>query len=133
MSEITISLPFSIDAYGSVSTTSDQKKIWSDRVRFVIGTNLHERLLDPNFGTLVPEAFMDTSDSAERMITTEVERAFSMQLGLLTLNRTTISYDEYTGTTNVDIQYSLPNSEVANTTVGVSYLNGSNPLVEENL
>lgn len=133
MSEETITLPFSINAYGSVSSTTDQSKIWSDRVRFVIGTNLQERILNPEFGTLVPEAFMQTADDSVSMITTEVERAFPIHLSLLSLQGVDVSYDEYTGATNVNITYGLPNGEVTNTAIAVTYISGNNISVQENL
>lgn len=133
MAETAISLPFSINSYGDVTSTTDQRKIWSDRVRFVIGTSLEERILAPEFGTLVPSAFMETSESAESTIVSEVERAFPNQLSLLTLQGVDVSYDEYTGTTNVNITYSLPNGEVTDTVVSVTYIGGNNISVQENL
>lgn len=133
MAEVALTLPFSINPYGSVATTTDQSKIWSDRVRFVIGTNLQERILEPEFGTLVPTAFMETSDDAQSTIETEVERAFQQQLELLTFDSVEISFDDYTGTTNVNITYGLPNGEVTNTVVAISYISGNNQSVQENL
>lgn len=133
MAEIAISLPFTINAYGDVTSTSDQRKIWADRVRFVIGTNLEERILTPEFGTLVPSAFMETSESAEATIIAEVERAFPSQLDLLTLQSVDVSFDEYTSTTSVNITYSLPNGEVTSTVVAVTYIGGNNISVQENL
>lgn len=133
MAEIAISLPFTINAYGDVASTSDQRKIWSDRVRFVIGTNLEERILSPRFGTLVPSAFMETSESAEARIISEVERAFPAQLELLTLQGVDVSFDDYTNTTSVNITYSLPNDEVTSTVVAVTYIGGNNISVQENL
>lgn len=133
MAEETISLPFLIDAYGKVSSTTDQSKIWSDRVRFVIGTNLQERIFRPDFGTLVPKAFMEQQDVAEELIIAEIERAFPIQLSLLTLNAVEVSFDEYTSTTHVNVIYGLPNGEVTNTAVAVAYIDGNNPAVQENL
>ena len=133
MAELAISLPFSINAYGDVSSTTDQRKIWSDRVRFVIGTNLEERILSPEFGTLVPSAFMETSESAESKIISEVERAFPLQLSLLTLQGVDVSFDDYTGTTSVNITYGLPNGEVTDTTVAVTYISQNKISVQENL
>ena len=133
MAEIALTLPFSINPYGSVATTTDQSKIWADRVRFVIGTNLRERILDPEFGTLVPSAFMETADVAPTVIESEVERAFQSQLELLQFSSVDSSYDEYTNTTNVNIVYGLPNGEVTNTVVAVSYISGNNLSVEENI
>ena len=133
MAEIALTLPFSITPYGSVATTTEQSKIWADRVRFVIGTNLQERILEPDFGTLVPTAFMETADDAATTISTEVERAFQLQLELLTFEGVDVSFDEYTGTTNVSITYGLPNGEVTNTVVAISYISGNNQSVQENL
>jgi len=133
MAEIALTLPFSINPYGSVTTTTDQSKIWADRVRFVIGTNLRERILDPEFGTLIPSAFMETADIAQSTIESEVEQGFKAQLELLSFNSVDISYDEYTNTTNVSIVYGLPNGEVTNTVVAVSYISGNNLSVEENI
>jgi len=133
MAEIALTLPFSIDPYGSVSTTTEQSKIWADRVRFVIGTNLRERILDPEFGTLIPSAFMQTVDDSNSMIETEVERAFQSQLELLTFDKVELSFDEYTGTTSVSIIYGLPNGEITNTVVAVTYVSGNNISVQENL
>ena len=133
MAEIALTLPFSIDAYGNVSTTTEQSKIWSDRVRFVIGTNLRERILDPEFGTLIPSAFMQTADDVNSMMETEVERAFQSQLELLTFDKVDVSFDEYTGTTNVNIIYGLPNGEITNTVVAITYISGNNISVQENL
>lgn len=133
MVEKALTLPFAIDPYGSVTTTTEQSKIWSDRVRFVIGTNLQERILAPDFGTLVPSAFMQTADDASALIASEVERAFQLQLELLTFDSVDVSYDEYSGTTNVNIVYGLPNGEVTNTVVAISYISGNNQSVQENL
>jgi phage baseplate assembly protein W len=133
MAEVAISLPFTIDPYGKVTSTTDPRKVWSDRVRFVIGTNLQERILDPQFGTLVPEAYMQTTDDAEALIISEVERAFPLQLPLLTLQGVEVSFDEYSNTTNVNITYALPNAEVVDTVVAVTYIGGNNISVQENL
>jgi len=133
MAEIALILPFSIDPYGSVSTTTSQSKIWQDRVRFVIGTNLNERILDPEFGTLIPSTFMQTADDATTLIENEVERAFQTQLELLTFDKVDVSFDEYTGTTSVSIVYGLPNGEVTNTVIAITYINGNNISVQENL
>jgi phage baseplate assembly protein W len=133
MQETALTLPFAIDPYGRVMTTTDQKKIWSDRVRTVIGTTLRERLMLPEFGSLVANAFLETEDMASATITSEVERAFSSQLDALTLNSVDITFDELTGASSVNILYSLPNNEQIDTTVSYLYINGTKPAIEENL
>lgn len=133
MAEETLSLPFSVNSYGSITSTTDQNKIWADRVRFVIGTNLRERILDPEFGTRVPKAFMETSEEAAVLITNEVQHGFSTYLSLLRLDSVDVSYDEYTGKTNVNIVYKLPNGDVVDTAIAVTYISKNNISVQENL
>ena len=131
--EKAISLPFSFDAYGKIAITTDQAKIWADRVRSVIGTNLRERLMRPEFGSLVPTAFMETQEMAAATVNAEVERAFSTQLDKLSLQSTDCSFDEYSGTMNVTITYQLPNNNIIDTTVSYVYLSNNQPIYEENL
>jgi len=131
--ETAISLPFSLDPYGAILATTDQSKIWSDRVRSVIGTNYHERVLRPLFGSLVPSAFMETTDAAEALINSEVATAFGTYLPLLTLQSTDITYDEYTNEMQVTITYSLPDTTTEATTIAIITVDGANPASEENL
>lgn len=131
--ETTMSLPFKISSYGTVTTTTEQSKIWSDRVRAVIGTNLNERIMNPEFGTLVPESFMQTQDDAETTIRSEVERGFAKFLDLLTLSGVEVSFDDYTSTTNVTITYDLPNNEQTTTTVSLFSVVATLPSTQENL
>jgi phage baseplate assembly protein W len=133
MQEVAISIPFSFDVFGKVTTTTDQKKIWSDRVRSVIGTNLRERLMRPEFGCLVPSSFMETQDMASSMVITEVGRAFSSQLQPLTLQTVDTTFDEPTGVIEVTVLYSLPNNDQIDTTVSFVYINNNQPIYEENL
>lgn len=133
MQETTLSLPFLVDSYGKLATTTDQKKIWSDRVRSVLGTNLRERLMRPEFGCLVPSAFMETQETASATIETEVDRAFSTQLSSLTLKSVDTVFGDGTGDVNITISYSLPNNELIDTTVSFMYIQNDQPAYEVNL
>lgn len=131
MAEKTLSLPFSIDAYGKVSSTQTQSKIWADRVRSVLGTTLRERVMRPTFGTLIPFSLFETTDSASAEIRVEVERAFADQLRLLTLTTVNVTVDEYTNVLSVEVVYGLPNNEVVSTVVGLVLVQGAKPIYQE--
>lgn len=131
MAEKALSLPFSIDSFGKVSDTSDSKKIWSDRVRSVIGTALRERVMRPDFGTDIPSSVFETTEDADVQIKAEVISAFNDQLQALTLDSTTTTFDEFTGIMNVDITYALPNDEVTSTSIGLVSISGTSPVYEE--
>lgn len=133
MIERAISLPFSIDPYGNVSSTVDQQKIWADRVRSVIGTSLRERVMRPDFGGKIAFKVFDNQDIAESSVKTEVQQMFGSQLPLLSLQDVSTSFDEYTGTLNTTVIYKLPNDQVVSTSIGVVYISGNNPPFEEKL
>lgn len=133
MTEKTIALPFSIDPYGKVTSSSDQSKIWGDKVRSVIGTTIRERIMRPEFGTKIAFKVFDTEDEAINAISTEVTSAFNTQLPLLKLIDISSVFDEYTGTISTDVTYSLPNDVILTTAVGLVYIAQDNPPVEENI
>jgi phage baseplate assembly protein W len=131
MSEKALSLPFSIDAYGKIAVTTEQSKIWSDRVRSVLGTSLRERVMRPTFGTLIPYALFQGATTAEAEIKSEVQKAFENQLPLLNLQTVTTTFDTYTGVVNVEVVYGLPNNEIVSTLIGLVLIEGTNPIYQE--
>lgn len=131
MAEVTIQLPFSIDPYGKVSQTIDQSKIWADRVRSVIGTTLRERVMRPQFGTIIPYALFESSGTAISEVKAEVTKAFASQLPLLRLQSVDVTLDEYTNVLTAEVIYDLPNNEQVTTNVGLILIRGTNPPYEE--
>jgi phage baseplate assembly protein W len=133
MAEVAISLPFALNAYGSINFTESQSKIWSDRVLSVIGTLVGERVMQPTFGTEIPESLFNSTQRMEQVIPVEVEKAFATYLQELTLVETTINSDPENGSIYVDIVYGLPNDEQTNTVIALVAIAGKNPPVQENL
>jgi len=133
MAEVAISLPFALNAYGSINFTTSQSKLWSDRVLSVIGTLVGERVMDPTFGTEIPESLFNSTQRMEEVIPVEVQKAFSTYLPALTLVDTIINTDPTNGSVYLDIVYGLPNDEQTNTVVALVAIAGKNPPVEEYL
>jgi phage baseplate assembly protein W len=131
MAEISFSLPFSIDSYGKVASTTDYSKLWADRVRVTLGTALGERVMRPEFGSFIPFTVFNSETDAVSSIETDVRTVFNDQLSLLTLNDTDITFDEYTGIISITVVYSLPNRDEVTTTVGIVTVTGTNPTAEE--
>jgi phage baseplate assembly protein W len=129
--ESAVTLPFNVDYSGKLSFTQDQKVIWADRVRSVIGTAVRERVMRPTFGTLIPYALFDSDDDTSTQIQVEIQKAFNSQLPTLVLNSVTVTTDTYTNTLSANLTYSLPNNTQLTTNLGVISLTGSNPPYEE--
>jgi phage baseplate assembly protein W len=133
MAEQAIKLPFALDAYGRIARTSDQEKIWADRVLSVIGTKFRERVMIPAYGSAISNYMYESTERAQEGINTAVERAFVDLLPSLTLLDVDITTDPELGQVLIDITYELPNDEETNTVVAIVAIGGKNPPVQENL
>lgn len=131
MADISVSLPFSIDAYGKVNVTRNYSKLWADRVRATVGTALGERVMRPQFGSLIPFQVFNGEEEAISSIEIDLRQVFDEQLPLLQLSQTDVSFDEYTGTINIVVTYALPNQEVVSNNIAIVTVTGINPTVEE--
>lgn len=130
--ETAISFPFSLDSYGNVAKTTDQSKIWADRVRSVIGTALGERVMRPEFGTNASVELFSGMSTAGESIKRSIYAAFATFLPMLTLSDVSVSSEEKEeGIVSVDITYGLPNEVEVTTTLGVAYISGNKPIYEE--
>jgi hypothetical protein len=129
--EVAISIPFSLDSSGNIVSTTNQEKIWADRVRAVIGTVLGERVMRPNFGTRVAFSSFETRSGAEALIRLEIERAFILQLPLLNYVNADFTFNDSENTIMCNLLYELPNSKQSTTRVGVVVVSDNNPAYEE--
>lgn len=131
VNEVAISLPFAIDDFGNVSNTTNQTKIWADRVRGAVGTALSERVFLPEYGTTIPSTLFEDVDSMSKVIEEQVGEVFNRDLELLTLTDVTAYYDDRMETIFAEIEYELPNKEQTSISIGVAAINANNPLTEE--
>lgn len=131
INEKAISLPFTIGIQGTVQTTSDQSKLWADKVFSVISTGVGERVNRYLFGTRIYEQQFDGIEAATDDIRREVTTAFNALLPLLTLVEVQITPSTSDGVLSVDVRYQLPNSKEDFLSIGTFSLNGNNPIKEK--
>ena len=129
--ELSMSLPFRVDEYGTISATIDQSKIWADRVRAVIGTAIGERVYRPEFGCTAATSAFETEEETEAILLAEIRNAFLDYLPLCLLEEVTVSVDEQTRIVNAEVTYTPPNSSTFSLQVGVATINGDQPISEE--
>jgi len=131
MATVALTLPFSIDAFGKISTTTDPSIIWKDRVKTVLATMVTERIMRDSFGTEIAMAIFEGEQLAQGRVKSEIGRAFARDLPALTLNTVDVSYEEASSQIQVSVVYTLPNNEVQETSYGYVSISGTNPLTEE--
>lgn len=135
VSEVAISLPFTISPYGTITATSDQSKIWQDRVLSVLGTGPNERLMFPQFGSKLYNGLFNGGtagqDSATDVIKSTIAEAFTTFLPLLKLTDVQTSFDTDQASLSVSVLYQLPNLNSVSTNIGTINLNSNFPPTQE--
>lgn len=129
---IAISLPFSINKFGTISSTSDQKIIWADRVRSAVGTALTQRVMRPTYGATIPQLLFDSVDVVRAALESDINSIFATYLPSLIFEESIIDYDDRQNVLSIDIRYRLPDGEEELVTLGVATLNG-NQIIREDL
>lgn len=131
VSEIAMTLPFSVSEFGTIATTTSQEKIWADRVKAAVGTAVGERVMRPDYGTEIPANTFSTLEAASEVLKQQVEIAFTRDLRLLRLVSTVVNIDESNSTLEAEITYALPNRTTEVVLLGFATLDGNLPLNED--
>lgn len=131
ISEIAISLPFTISQYGQVSVSKSQDKIWADRVRSVLGTVVGERVMRPRFGSKISYQNFENEQGAKEQLNAAIHDAFANFLPALSLEKVNPTFDDRENVLSVEVVYSLPNQDTVTTNIGVIVTPGNLPSSEE--
>lgn len=133
-SDTVISLPFNFSDSGGVAATTNQAKIWADRVFAVLGTRPGERVMDLKYGSLVQNYAFETLETATIDISNEIRAAFSRFLIELTLNDVTV-FTDYSDSgdpvLSASLDYTLPNKQTDSIQVRLGSFTRSGELIRE--
>lgn len=105
MAQKAISLPFSFDSSGAVGYTSDEAKIWQDRVVLMLMTRLGERIMRPTYGSEIQTYLFENYEGASGSIKKSVSVAFSKWLPQLELLKVDAYSDKLDGYLIIDVFY----------------------------
>ena len=129
--ERAITLPFSINESGGISSSSDPRLIWQSRVTAAVLTELGERVMRPTFGGRIQSSVFETPNSAAIAIKSSVQETFGSYLQDLILNSVNSTMDPQLGTLNVTIDYTLPSGQKDQLTVKTASLTRSGDITQE--
>jgi phage baseplate assembly protein W len=102
----TLSLPFRIDGYGRVASTTDPSKINADRVRSVLMTSIGERVMRPTFGSFLPQTSFESFDEVVETAEETIVQAFAQFLPDLTFEGISVlSENPEDGELSIEITY----------------------------
>lgn len=127
-----ISLPFSLNESYGISFTSNENKIWKDRVFLAISTALYERVMRPSYGTQVKQAIFENEAVASSLLDATIRQTFNTWLPALSLINISPEYVEETGQFSITISYLLPNETTDEVSIKVGTFTRTGELVEGN-
>lgn len=112
-----ISYPFSIDERGKVRVANTPRKVWVDRVRAVVSTQLGTRAMRPEFGLDTHSSVLNSGTPAERDIEALIKEAFAKYLPSLAVVRAQARLLPDSSVMEVDLVFTSPDSTQIESTV----------------
>jgi phage baseplate assembly protein W len=131
MSSSAISLPFSFNNFGELTYSTDPKKIWQDRVLLVLMTRFGERVMRPNYGSLVNQTVFENEALAVEKANRTITEAFSKWLPDLEVTAIRPVFDAEQGALEVSVFYRLPTGEEDTVKLKTAILSSSGDLIQE--
>jgi phage baseplate assembly protein W len=118
-----ISFPFTLDPFGKTTSSTNQKKIYQDRVLTLLSTAVGERPMRPTYGTNIATAMFENQGRVEKAINDAIRSAVSKWLPELTVNKINIVGFLDTGAVTVEINITLPDFTEDSITIVSTTLN----------
>jgi phage baseplate assembly protein W len=118
-----ISYPFTLNVFGETTSTTDQKKIYTDRVLTLLSTSIGERPMRPTYGTNLGLAMFENQGIAEVAIPAAIRSAISTWLPTLTVNEINIKNFNDGGKVEVELLLTFPDYTTGTITVKSVTLN----------
>jgi phage baseplate assembly protein W len=118
-----ISFPFTLDPFGKTTSSTNQKKIYQDRVLTLLSTAVGERPMRPTYGTNIATAMFENQGKVEKAINDAIRSAVSKWLPELTVNKINIVGFLDTGAVTVEINITLPDFTEDSITIVSTTLN----------
>jgi phage baseplate assembly protein W len=118
-----ISFPFTLDDFGKVTSTTDQKKIYQDKLLTLLSTAVGERPMRPTYGTNIASAMFENQGKVEAAINQAIRTAIGNWIPDVTVERINVKGFLDTGAVTVELNVTLPDFEELSITVVSTTLN----------
>lgn len=120
--QVELDQPFAVDAQGRIAFTSDPARVLRNRVRSIIGTELGERVMRPEYGVPLTSLLFEGDDEmTATIIAADIGRALeAYEPGIIVQSVDTDSNDSLDGIINLNVTYSAANSPLETLTIPVN-------------
>lgn len=114
---IAISFPYTFDPFGVVDTSSDQTKIYQDRILTLLSTIKGERPMRPTYGTDVAKAMFENQGNAKKSIDQAIRSAIAQWIPEVEIVNVNVTLFDESGRVGVEVNVVLP--DFTSTTVNI--------------
>jgi phage baseplate assembly protein W len=118
-----ISYPFTLDPFGKTTSTTDQRKIYQDRVLTLLSTAVGERPMRPTYGTNMAVAMFENQGNVEEAINQAIRSAVGNWIPELNVEKINVKNFLDTGAVTVEVNVTLPDFTEDSITVVSTTLN----------
>ena len=105
---IAISYPFTFDPFGVVETTTNQTKIYQDRVLTLLSTVKGERPMRPTYGTDIAKAMFENQGNSTKALDQAIRSAISTWIPEIEVSAVNITNYDESGRVGVEVNIVLP-------------------------
>jgi phage baseplate assembly protein W len=103
-----ITYPYTLDPFGVAETTTDQTKIYQDRIVTLLSTAKGERPMRPTYGTDIARAMFENQGTVDAAIKTAIMSAMDKWIPDVTIENILISGFNEDGQVQVVLLVTLP-------------------------
>ena len=118
-----LSFPFTLDPFGVAKTTTDQTKIYTDRIVTLLSTAIGERPMRPTYGTDIATAMFENQGLVQKAIRQAIIKAVGIWIPEVTIEQVNIGDVEDTGQVRVELIVTLPDYTSTRVNISTATLN----------
>jgi len=118
-----INYPFTLDPLGRIVSTSDDNKIYLDKIMTLLSTMVGQRPMNPAYGTDLLRALYESGEDYDLALREAIDRAMATFLPAVSLQEVTIKEPDSSGVSMVSISFSFPDGSTNEVSLNSSYLN----------
>ncbi|MFZ9615375.1 MAG: GPW/gp25 family protein [Fluviibacter sp.] len=119
-----IKFPFSLDTYGRITPTTDDNKIYMDRVVTLLSTNIYQRPMNLTYGSDIGRALFESGGAYKRAIKEAITRAIYTYLPGIQIRSIYLVEVDQNGESRIDLTLALPSGDVETTTIKKAFFLG---------
>lgn len=114
---ISISYPFTLDAFGKTNSTYRESKIYLDKLVTLLSTNIGQRPMLPEYGTDIATALFENDNDFVAAVRAAITTAVARWIPAITISSLEISTPDFDGYSSIILGIELPNDTTTSITV----------------